>query len=137
MEKRIFRHTVRVPYAHVDQMGYVYYANYYIYFEMARAEMLREAGMPYTDMEKKGIMLPVILSHCEYKKPAHFDDLLNIETRCAEINGTRLRIEYVITRGDVIIVKGHTEHVCVSIADGKVLRPVPELKKLLHEEKHE
>jgi len=112
-------------------MGYVYYANYFVYFEMARAELLREAGMPYGDMEKKGVMLPVITAHCEYKKPAHFDDLLNVETRCTEINGTRLRIEYIISRGDSVIVKGHTEHVCVAIADGKVLKPIPELKRLV------
>jgi acyl-CoA thioester hydrolase len=131
MEKRIFKHFVRVPYAHVDQMGFVYYANYFLYFEMARAELLREAGMPYTDMERRGVMLPVVTAKCEYKKPAHFDDLLNIETRCAEINGTRLRIEYVITRGASVIVTGYTEHVCMSL-EGKVLRPVPELKKLIH-----
>ncbi|MDD4870319.1 MAG: thioesterase family protein [Kiritimatiellae bacterium] len=131
MEKRIFRHSVRVPYAHVDQMGFVYYANYFVYFEMARAELLREAGMPYTDMEKRGVMLPVVTANCEYKKPAHFDDLLNIETRCTAINGTRLRIEYVITRGDNVIVTGYTEHICMS-SEGKVLRPVPELKKLIH-----
>jgi len=137
MNQRIFRHTVRVPYAHVDQMGYVYYANYYVYFEMARAEMLREAGMPYTEMEQMGVMLPVVTSFCEYKKPAHFDDMLSIETKCTEINGTRLRIEYVITRGEIVIVRGYTEHVCVSISDGRVLRPLPELKKLLHEVRHE
>ena len=137
VNQKVFRHTVRIPYAHVDQMGYVYYANYYVYFEMARAEMLREAGMPYTDMEKRGVMLPVVTSHCEYKKPAHFDDLLVIETRCTEINGTRLRIEYVIMRGDTVIVIGYTEHVCISTPGGKVLRPLPELRKLMHEAKHE
>ena len=133
MNQRVFRHTVRVPYAHIDQMGYVYYANYYVYFEMARAEMLREAGMPYTDMEKRGVMLPVVVSHCEYRKPAHFDDLLGIETRCTEIKGTRLRIEYVVTRGETVLVNGYTEHVCLSIPGGKVLRPLPELRHLLNE----
>jgi len=131
MEKRIFRHSIRIPYAHVDQMGYVYYANYFVYFEMARSELLREAGMPYGDMEKRGIMLPVVAAHCEYRKPAHFDDLLKIETRCTEIKGTRLRIEYVISRGECVIVTGYTEHVCVSIADGRVLKPDPEIKRLV------
>ena len=131
MENRVFRHSIRVPYAHVDQMGYVYYANYFVYFEMARSELLREAGMPYGDMEERGVMLPVVTAHCEYRKPAHFDDLLNIETRCTEIKGIRLRIEYVISRGDSAIVTGFTEHVCVAIKDGKVLKPIPELKRLV------
>lgn len=129
MEKKVFKHSVRVPYAHIDQMGFVYYANYFIYFEMARAELLREAGMPYTDMEKRGVMLPVVESHCEYKKPAHFDDLLEISTVCKYFRGTRLHIEYRITRGDCVIVEGYTDHVCMS-TEGKVLRPIPELKRL-------
>ena len=64
-DKKIFKHEVRVPYAHVDQMGVVYYANYLVYFEMARSEMLREAGMPYGDLEEKGLRLPVVEARCE------------------------------------------------------------------------
>jgi acyl-CoA thioester hydrolase len=127
---RTFKYSVRVPYAHTDQMGFVYYAHYLVYFEMARAEFLREVGLPYTDMEKRGIMLPVVVAHCEYKKPAHFDDLLEIRSCCTDIRGTRLHIEYEIWRADELLVTGYTEHVCVS-AEGKVLRPVPELKRLI------
>ncbi|MBI3986307.1 MAG: acyl-CoA thioesterase [Lentisphaerae bacterium] len=126
---KIFRHTVRVPYAQVDIMGFVYYANYFIYFEMARAEMMREAGLPYTELEKQGVMLPVVEAFCAYKSPAHFDDLLHIATRCTEIKGTRLRIEYEITRDGALLVTGHTVHVCVS-PQGKVLRPHPDLRRL-------
>ena len=69
---KVFLHEVRVPYAHVDQMGVVYYANYLVYFEMARSEMMREAGMPYSELEARGLRLPVIEAHCEYKAPARF-----------------------------------------------------------------
>ena len=94
---RIFKHFVRVPYAHTDQMGFVYYANYLIYFEMARAEMLREVGLPYAELEKQGVFLPVVEAHCEYKSPAHFDDRLEILTQC-RIQGARLRVEYKVSR---------------------------------------
>jgi len=129
-KQRVFKYTARVPYAHTDQMGFVYYAHYLVYFEMARAEFLREVGLPYTDMEKRGIMLPVVVAHCEYKKPAHFDDLLEVRSRCTEIRGPRLHIEYEIWRDADLLITGYTEHVCVSTG-GKVLRPVPELKKLI------
>ena len=126
--KRVFKHSIRVPYAHTDQMKFVYYANYLVYLEMARAEFLREVGLPYTDMEKRGMMLPVVVAHCEYKKPAHFDDLLEIRSS-AEIRGTRLRVEYEIWRGDDLLSTAYTEHVCVG-TDGKVMRPVQELQNL-------
>jgi len=126
----MFTHSVRVPYAHVDQMGVVYYANYLVYFEMARGELLRKAGMPYGDMEKRGVMLPVVEVNCVYRKPARFDDLLDICICRTAIRGGRFRLEYEVTRGDELLVTGYTDHVCMS-PRGRVLRPVPELKKLM------
>lgn len=127
---RVFHHSVRVPYAHTDQMGFVYYSHYLVYFEMARAEMLREAGLPYTGMEQRGVMLPVVEAHCEYKLPARFDDKLEINTRCVEIRRARIHIEYEMMRGQDLIVTGYTHHVCMD-RDGKVLRPVAELTRLV------
>ena len=117
-----FKHTIRVPYAHTDQMGVVYYANYLVYFEMARSEMLREAGTPYGELEKRGVVLPVVEAHTVYRSPARFDDLLELRTRCTEIRGVRLRIEYEVLRGEELLATGYTDHVCVSPA-GKVLKP--------------
>lgn len=131
-DKKIFKHEVRVPYAHVDQMGVVYYANYLVYFEMARSEMLREAGMPYGDLEEKGLRLPVVEARCEYKVPARFDDLLIIHTWCDEIKGPKIRLDYEMFRGEELLATGHTIHACVS-AQGKVIRPFPELRRLLPE----
>ena len=130
---RSFHHSVRVPYAHVDQMGFVYYANHFVYYEMARSEMLRDAGLPYTEMEARGVMLPVVEAHSEYKQPAGFDDLLEIELRCTELKGARLRIEYTMTRGDDLIATGYTHHVCMS-RDGRVMRPTPEIRSLLEKD---
>jgi acyl-CoA thioester hydrolase len=125
-----FKHTVRVPYAHTDQMGFVYYANYLVYFEMARSEMMREAGTPYGDLEKRGVVLPVVEAHTVYRSPARFDDLLEIRSRCSEIRGVRLRIEYRVLRGAELLATGYTEHVCMSPA-GKVQKPAPEFRRLL------
>ena len=126
---QVFRHDIRVPYADVDQMGVVYYANYLVYFEMARNEILREAGIPYTEMEKNGVMLPVVTAHCDYRRFARYDDLLTVVSHCALVEGTRLRIEYEVLRGDELLATGYTQHVCMSPA-GRILRPTPELSAI-------
>ena len=126
---RVFNYALHVPYAHTDQMRFVYYANYLVYFEMARAAMLREVGLPYAELEQKGIFLPVVEAHCLYKAPAHYDDELQVASRCA-LEGLRLRVDYEVTRGGKVIVAGYTVHVCLS-ATGKVLRPAPELRRLV------
>jgi acyl-CoA thioester hydrolase len=126
---RQFIYNLHVPYAHTDQMRFVYYANYLIYFEMARAAMLREVGLRYMELEKKGVFLPVVEAYCVYKAPAHYDDELTVLSR-GSLEGPRLRVTYEVTRGDTVIVTGWTVHVCLS-AEGKVLRPAPELRRLV------
>ncbi|MBK6935923.1 MAG: acyl-CoA thioesterase [Chitinophagaceae bacterium] len=76
---------VRVRYAETDQMGVVYHANYFLYFETARAESIRELGFTYADMEKSGIIMPVVDVHCKYMRPARYDDLLTIITTLKEL----------------------------------------------------
>jgi acyl-CoA thioester hydrolase len=129
-EPHVFEHSFYVPYADIDQMGFVYYANYLVYFEMARAALLRESNLPYLEMEREGVMLPVVESHCNYKKPAHYDDELTVKTRLVGFKGPRLRIEYDVCRGDEILATGHTVHICMS-PEGKVLRPSPALLRLV------
>jgi len=101
----------RVPYADVDQMGFVYYANYLVYFERARNELLRECGTPYLELEEQGIMLPVIEAHCEYKKPAYYDDKIAIVACAEEIKGIRAKLSCEIFRDNELLVKGYTWHV--------------------------
>lgn len=76
---------VRVRYAETDQMGVVYHSNYFPYFESARAEAIRQLGFTYADMEKMGIIMPVIDVHCRYLRPARYDDLLTIKTMLKEL----------------------------------------------------
>ena len=72
--------TLRVRYAETDKMGVVYYANYLVWFEVARTDLLRAVGWTYREMEHAGVSLPVIESHCEYHRPARYDDEIEIKT---------------------------------------------------------
>jgi acyl-CoA thioester hydrolase len=82
----------RVPYADTDKMGVVYYANYLVYFERLRSELLREAGLPYGELEKTGLALPVIEAVCHYKSPARYDELVQISGVVEEVKGAKLKI---------------------------------------------
>jgi acyl-CoA thioester hydrolase len=73
-----FETQIRVRYAETDQMGVVYHGHYFQYFEVARVESIRQLGLSYADMEKDGIIMPVIDVQCRYLRPARYDDLLTI-----------------------------------------------------------
>lgn len=89
-------HTIRVRYAETDPMKYVYYGNYATYFEVARVELFRTLGMPYDDIEKQGIWLPVSEFSIKYLKPALYDQNLEIHTFIKKIPGVRLEFDYEI-----------------------------------------
>lgn len=76
---------VRVRYAETDQMGVVYHSNYFQYFEVARAESIRQLGFTYADMEKMGVIMPVIEVQCRYLRPARYDDLLTVKVILKEL----------------------------------------------------
>jgi acyl-CoA thioester hydrolase len=76
---------IRVRYAETDQMGVVYHSNYFYYFESSRAESIRQLGYTYADMEKMGVIMPVIEVSCKYLKPARYDDLLTVKTILKEL----------------------------------------------------
>jgi acyl-CoA thioester hydrolase len=78
-------HAVRVRYAETDQMNVVYHGNYAQYFEVARAESIRELGFTYKDMEAMGIIMPIVELCIKYIRPAHYDDLLTIKTILKEL----------------------------------------------------
>ena len=102
----LFEHAtqVRVRYAETDQMGVVYYANYLVYFERSRTEMLRDAGLPYSTLEKDGVFLPVSEAYCKYLAPAHYDELLIFKSHVEEIKGVRIKMASEIQRGEVILL---------------------------------
>jgi acyl-CoA thioester hydrolase len=71
---------IRVRYGETDQMGFLYYGYYALYYEVARAELIRELGYPYSDMEKDGTVMPVVKVQAKYLRPARYDDLIRIQT---------------------------------------------------------
>ena len=104
----------RVPYADTDQMGVVYYANYLVYFERMRTELLRDAESSYKEIEESGIMLPVIEAVCKYKKPASYDDLLDFYGWVEEIKGPKVKICCEVSKDSVLLATGYTIHACVN-----------------------
>ena len=106
--------TVRVRYAETDQMGLVYYANYYIYFEIGRVEYMRRLGVAYKEMEiQDDSFIIVAESSCRYRHPARYDDLLCIRTRVAEVRRRTIRFYYEIVNSanGVLLATGETLHV--------------------------
>jgi acyl-CoA thioester hydrolase len=77
--------AIRVRYAETDQMGVVYHGNYFLYFEVARAESIRQLGFTYADMENMGVIMPVTEVQCRYLRPARYDDLLTISVTLREL----------------------------------------------------
>ena len=104
------RHPIRVIFGDTDQMGIVYYANYLRYFESARAAYWRGLGKSYRDLEAWGVALPVIEAHCEYKKSAHYEDVIEVEVWVSEVRGASLRFAYRIARDGALLAEGYTRH---------------------------
>jgi acyl-CoA thioester hydrolase len=111
---------VRVRYAETDQMGIVYYANYLVWFEIGRVELLRSLGLAYSQLETEHeCILPVVEASCRYRAPARYDDEILIETRPALLRGSVLKFAYKIWRkasqkGEerkLLLAEGETVHV--------------------------
>ncbi len=124
-----YRH--RVLYGDTDQMGVVYYANYLRFFEGARNEWIRRIGIPYTEIEQRGIMLPVYEASIQYLKPAKYDDVLEIPLVVTHTR-VKIRFEYKVHKSgsDEVMALGHTVHVCVG-RDGRPTRAPDWLLKAL------
>lgn len=106
----LFEHSFRVRYAETDRMGVSYYANYFVWFEMGRAEYLRSVGLQYLDYEKNGIYLPVVEASCRYSRPSTYDDLLKIQVVVSEFGKTSMKFLYRILKDSEKIAEGHTLH---------------------------
>ncbi len=118
----VYRHRVR--YRECDPMGVVYHAHYIDYFEAARTEALREMGMSYKELEASGVIMPVVDLAVRYRRPARYDDVLEITCSFSEVPTMRLRIEYEVRReGEPeVLATGHVTLCFVDVARG---RPIP------------
>ncbi len=122
---------VRVRYAETDQMGVVYYANYLVWFELGRVELLRSLGLAYSKLEvDHGCILPVIEVKCKYRSPAKYDDEILIESWPSLVRGSVIRFAYRILRKahdggeNTLLAEGETVHV---VCDDQLQRkPLPQ-----------
>ena len=87
---------IRARYGETDQMGYVYYGNYASYYEVARVESLRQLGLSYRELEKMGVMMPVLENHSKFLAPAVYDEQLKIVTTLRSKPSVRIKFEYEI-----------------------------------------
>ena len=122
---------VRVRYAETDQMGVVYYSNYFVWFEVGRTDLLRGTGVTYREMEAAGVSLPVIEAQCKYKQAAHYDDDLEIRTTGALVSPVRVAFTYEVVRpGDSqTLATGQTVHASID-RNGRPCR-LPDRVKVL------
>ena len=121
MNARAATTTVRVRYAETDVMGVAYHANYFVWFEVGRTDLLRTLGWSYREMEDAGVLLPVIEASCQYRRPARYDDELEIRTEGRVTSPVRMEFAYDVTvKGQTgSIAVGRTEHAAL----GKNGRP--------------
>ena len=119
----------RVIFGDTDQMGVVYYGNYMRIFEGARAEYWRALGRSYKDLEAARVAMPVVEAHCKYKRPAHYEDILKVETDVTEMRGASLRFAYTIRRDEIVIAQGFTRHAVIDTT-GMPIR-IPEFMRVL------
>jgi len=126
-DSRVCEVQLRVRYAETDQMGVVYHANHFIWFEVGRVELLRQLGFSYRDMEQNdGCFIAVVDARCRYKAPARYDDEIVVRTHLKNVRDSLVHFGYELVRvGDgVLLAEGETTHI-VTDSDMKV-RTIPE-----------
>lgn len=119
--------SIRVRYGETDQMAYVYYGNYAMYYEVARVESLRKLGVTYKELEASGIMMPVLENHSKFLGPARYDELLRIVTTIREKPAVKIKFEYeIFNEQNKLINQGETLLVFVDSKTGRPVR-IPEM----------
>lgn len=115
---------VRVRYGETDQMGYVYYGYYAMYYEVARVEALRQLGLTYKSLEEMGIIMPVLENHSYFLAPGRYDELLRIVTTIHEKPGVRIRFAYdIYNEKNELINRGETLLAFIDRKTGRPVRP--------------
>src|SRR5262245_37425223 len=105
--------TIRVRYAETDRMGLLHHANYLVYFEQARTELLRAQGLAYKDLEDQGFLLVIVKAEVRYRAPARYDDMLTIRTTVVRATAVRIDHRYEVSRDGVLCAEGSTTLACV------------------------
>src|SRR5437764_10046745 len=117
--------TIRVRYAETDRMGLLHHANYLVYFEQGRTELLRSQGLSYRDLEDQGFLLVLTRVQVRYRSPARYDDLLTLRTTVVRTTSVKIEHRYEVLRDGLVLADGETTLGCVD-REGKV-QPLPPL----------
>lgn len=135
MKELRHRTTIRVRYSETDQMRIVYYGRYFEYFEQARTDLLRASGLPYAELERQGILLPVIEAFAKYIKSVGYDEEIVVESIIREVPVARIRIEYLVTRSvdAELVAEGYTVLSFLNAATGRPTRAPAQLVQLIQE----
>jgi acyl-CoA thioester hydrolase len=115
---------IRVRYAETDRMGLLHHANYLVYFEQGRTELLRQSGRSYKELEDAGVFLVLAKIEVRYRLPARYDDLLTLRTIVTRATPVRIEHRYEVLRGTQLLAEGSSTLACVD-RDGK-LQALPE-----------
>ena len=119
---------LRVRYAETDQMGVVYHANHFIWFEIGRVDLMRQLGFSYRDLERDhGCFIPVVDARCRYKAPARYDDEIIVRTHLRNVRESVIHFGYELVRADnnELLAEGETMHM---ILDSKMKHaPLPKI----------
>lgn len=115
--------NIRVRYAEIDRMGYLHHANFFVYFEQGRTELLRTRGVSYRDIEDSGYLLVVIDIGCRFKAPVLYDDLITLRTTVERVTHVKIVHKYEVLRDGALLAEGHSTLACVDRA-GRV-QPLP------------
>ena len=114
---------IRIRYGETDRMGYAHHANYPLYFEEGRMELLRNLDLNYKDLEDSGIILPVISINTKFLSPVYYDDVLTIKTILKEVPGARLKFDYeVVNQKNKPVTKADVE---LAFVDSETRKPMP------------
>ena len=120
---------IRVRYAETDKMGVVYYANYFVWFEVGRTDLLRQSGWTYREMEIDGVALPVIEAQCTYRESAEYDDVIEVRTSGAMLSPVRVQFTYAVVRfaDGATLATGTTVHAALG-RNGRPCRLPPRVR---------
>jgi len=110
-----------VRYSETDAMGIVYHANYLVWFEVARTELFRRQGLPYTRFEAEGLALAVIDAKLRYRSAAKYDDELDLKAEIVTVNPRKIVFNYLITCGKRVMCEGSTAHLFINRQDGSAV----------------
>jgi len=124
---------LRVRYAETDAMGVAHHSNIFIWFELGRSDWMRSRGLPYPELEARGVLAPVVATEARFHAPARYDELLVIETRAEDLTPVKTIFSYRVLRDGRLLAEGRTVHAFINLSGRPVALPkkLPEVWEML------